>query len=438
MATHDSFKLKSFEELENKLKSLDALIPLSDNIKLLTEKVLIGDKTIPNAMAIHPMEGCDATKTGDPGELTFRRYRRFAFGGAGLIWFEACAVTQDGRANPRQLFLCSQNAGSFKKLFDETMNAARERFGQNFKPYTVLQLTHSGRYSKPDVEPKPIAAAKNPYLDEKLMLEPDIITDKMLEALEDRFLESVKMAKAIGFDAVDIKSCHGYLISDLLAAHTRTGKYGGSFKNRTRFLLNVIDKINQEAKKVDVTLRLNVHDAVPFPYGWGVKEEDYTIPDLKEPIELIGKLVQKNVRLINITAGNPYYNPHVNRPYDTGAYVPSEHPLEAVARLLYCAREVQRHFPDLAVVSTGFSWLREFAANAGAGGIEQNWFKIAGFGRQAFAYPDFAADIIEKGKMDRNKCCITCGGCSRLMRAGKVSGCPVRDKDVYGQLFKEI
>lgn len=438
MAMHDSFKLKSLEELKCKSKSLGAEIPLSDNIKLLTNKVVIGDKIIPNAMAIHPMEGCDGTKTGEPGDLTFRRYRRFASSGAGLIWFEACAVTHDGRANPRQLFLCPQNAGSFKKLFDETMDAARERFGQNFKPYTVLQLTHSGRYSKPDGEPKPIAAAKNPYLDEKLTVVPDIITDSRLEALEDSFLKSAKMAEEIGFDAVDIKSCHGYLIADMLAAHTRADKYGGSFENRTRFLLNVIDKINQTSKKVDVTLRLNAHDAVPFPYGWGVKEDEYTTPDLKEPIELIGKLTSKNVRLINITAGNPYYNPHVNRPYDTGAYVHSEHPLEAVARLLYCAREVQRRFPDLTVVSTGFSWLREFAANAGAGGIEQNWFKIAGFGRQAFAYPDFAADIIEKGKMERNKCCITCGGCSRLMRAGKEAGCPVRDKDVYGQLFKGI
>jgi len=436
MAMHDVFRLKSLEELESKSKSLGAEMPLSHNIKLLTNKVVVGDKIIPNSMAIHPMEGCDGTRTGEPGELTFRRYRRFACSGAGLIWFEACAVTHDGRANPRQLFLCAQNSGSFKKLFDETMDAARKRFGQNFKPYTVLQLTHSGRYSKPDGEPKPIAAAKNPYLDEKLAIEPDIITDNRLETLEDSFLESAKMAEEIGFDAVDIKSCHGYLISDMLGAHTRVGKFGGSFENRTRFLLNVIDKINQEAIKINVTLRLNLHDAVPFPYGWGVKEDEYTIPDLKEPIELIGKLVQKDVRLINITAGNPYYNPHVNRPYDTGAYIPSEYPLEAVARLLYCAREMQRRFPDLAVVSTGFSWLREFAANAGAGGIEQNWFKIAGFGRQAFAYPDFAADIIEKGKMDRSKCCITCGGCSRLMRAGKESGCLVRDKDVYLQLLK--
>ncbi len=200
-------------------------------------------------------------------------------------------------------------------------------------------------------------------------------------------------------------------------------------------MLNVTEKIKQAAKSLDITLRLNAYDAVPFPFGWGVNRDDYKLLDLNEPLKLIKRLTEKNVRLINITAGNPYYNPHVNRPYDNGSYIPLEHPLEAVARLLACARVVQENFPNIAVVSTGFSWLRDLAVNVAAGGIRNNWFKIAGFGRQAFAYPDFAADILEKGGMDRNKCCITCSKCSMLMRSGKESGCPVRDKDVYGSLL---
>jgi len=438
MAKHDIFKIKTLDDLEKEAKSMNLEIPCSADIKVLAGEVNIGNKKMPNSMAIHPMEGCDGTSNGEPGELTFRRYRRFASGGAGLIWFEASAVENDGRANPRQLLLSNENAGSFKKLFDDSMKAAQERFGQNFKPYTVIQLTHSGRYSRPSANAEPLAAVKNPYLDKKLTVEPEIITDSRLEVLEDSFLRAALLAQEIGFDAVDIKSCHGYLISEMLSAYNRSGCYGGSFENRTRFLLNVTGKIKRASKTLDITLRLNAYDAVPYPFGWGVNRDDYMLPDLSEPLELIKKLTQNNVKLINITAGNPYYNPHVNRPYDNGAYVPPEHPLEAVARLLACARVIQNNFPSIAVVSTGFSWLRESAANVASGGIRDKWFKIAGFGRQAFAYPDFAADILEKGSMDRSKCCITCSKCSMLMRSGKESGCPVRDKDIYAPLLKGI
>ena len=438
MAKHDIFKIKTLDDLEKEAKSMNLEIPCSADIKVLTGEVNIGNKKIPNSMAIHPMEGCDGTSNGEPGELTFRRYRRFASGGAGLIWFEASAVENDGRANPKQLLLSHENAGSFKKLFDDSMKVAQERFGQNFKPYTVIQLTHSGRYSRPSANAQPLAAVKNPYLDKKLTVEPEIITDSRLEVLEESFLRAALLAQEIGFDAVDIKSCHGYLISEMLSAYNRSGCYGGSFENRTRFLLNVTGKIKRASKTLDITLRLNAYDAVPYPFGWGVNRDDYMLPDLSEPLELIKKLTQNNVKLINITAGNPYYNPHVNRPYDNGAYVPPEHPLEAVARLLACARVIQNNFPSIAVVSTGFSWLRESAANVASGGIRDKWFKIAGFGRQAFAYPDFAADILEKGSMDRSKCCITCSKCSMLMRSGKESGCPVRDKDIYAPLLKGI
>jgi len=438
MAKHDIFKIKTLDDLEKEAKSMNLEIPCSADIKVLAGEVNIGNKKMPNSMAIHPMEGCDGTSNGEPGELTFRRYRRFASGGAGLIWFEASAVENDGRANPRQLLLSNENSGSFKKLFDDSMKAAQERFGQNFKPYTVIQLTHSGRYSRPSANAEPLAAVKNPYLDKKLTVEPEIITDSRLEVLEDSFLRAALLAQEIGFDAVDIKSCHGYLISEMLSAYNRSGCYGGSFENRTRFLLNVTGKIKRASKTLDITLRLNAYDAVPYPFGWGVNRDDYMLPDLSEPLELIKKLTQNNVKLINITAGNPYYNPHVNRPYDNGAYVPPEHPLEAVARLLACARVIQNNFPSIAVVSTGFSWLRESAANVASGGIRDKWFKIAGFGRQAFAYPDFAADILEKGSMDRSKCCITCSKCSMLMRSGKESGCPVRDKDIYAPLLKGI
>ena len=438
MVEHKRFEYTCIDQLKNDIENMGLDLPISEDIGLLTKGVQIGDKVIPNALAIHPMEGCDGTLDGKPDVLTFRRYDRFARGGAGLLWVEAAAVVHEGRANQRQLYICEQNKEAFQKMFDEMIKAAQEEYGKDFRPYTVLQLTHSGRYSKPEGKPASIIAARNPYLDNNLPDDYPIITDAALEALEDRFVAAAKLAKEIGFDAVDIKSCHRYLNSELLSAFTREGRYGGSFENRTRFLLNIIDKIKDTlGDTIDITLRINAYDAIPYPYGFGVDKEDFHKPDLTEPIKLTKILRDKGVKLMNISCGNPYYNPHVGRPYDNGPYTPPQHPLAGTAKMLGIIKEIQQAVPQMVIVSTGFSWLREYGANVAAGGIKEGWFKLAGFGRQGFAYPDFARDIIKEGGMKREKCCIACSNCTVIMRDVGKTGCVPKDAAVYGPIFKE-
>ena len=438
MHTHEKFRFQSLEDLKQAIHLMNLDIPLSENISILKQGYKIGNKEIPNRMAIHPMEGCDGTIEGDPTELTFRRYNRFARGGAGILWFEATAVVTEGRANPRQLYISRENAHMFQKLLDESLEEGKAVFGESYQPYTVLQLTHSGRYSKPIQEFSPIIAVENPYLDNKLPKNYQVITDEELERLEDAFVEAAVMANEIGFDAVDIKACHRYLVSELFSAHTREGKYGGSFENRTRFIVNVVDKIQSKlGDSIDITLRMNVYDAMPYPYGWGVHKEDHKCYDVEEPLKLMEILKDKGIKLVNISVGNPYYNPHVGRPYDVGPYLPAEHPLKAVERMLLIAKEIQTKLPELEIMATGFSWLREWGANVAAGGIEKGWFRIAGFGRQAFAYPDFARDIMEKDKMDGKKCCIACSKCTEIMRDGGMTGCVIRDASVYGPIYQE-
>lgn len=436
---HASFRYKNLDELKQDIKDRGLNIPISYDLDLLRKSLPIGEKIAPNRLAIHPMEGCDGTADGKPSELTLRRYDRFARGGAGLLWVEASAVQFDGRANPRQLYISRENKADFEKLVDTINRGAKEEFGSDFKPYTVLQMTHSGRYSRPYDKPAPIIATKNPYLDKFLSPNYRIITDGELEKLEDKFVEGAILAKEIGFDGVDIKSCHRYLSSELLSSHTREGKYGGSFENRTRFLLNIVDKIKDRlGDGIDITVRLNAYDAIPYPYGWGVDKEDFHKPDLTEPIRLIGMLKDRGVRLINITIGNPYYNPHVGRPYDMGPYVPPEHPLDGIDRFLNIIKDVQTAVPDMPIISTGYSWLRDLAPYVAAGGIEDGWFKMAGFGRQAFAYPNFARDIIEKGEMDRKKCCISCSKCTEIMRYDGTTGCVIKDAKVYAPIYKKV
>jgi 2,4-dienoyl-CoA reductase-like NADH-dependent reductase (Old Yellow Enzyme family) len=439
MHPHKRFKFSSIDDLRIALDEMGIFLPLADDTAILKEPLQISTKQIPNRMVNHPMEGADGDKQGRPQELTRRRYIRFAEGGAGLIWFEATAVVEEGKANPRQLLLSKETAKDFQALLQDTLKASEQAFGSHHRPYTVLQLTHSGRYSKPFAKMQPIVAVANPSLEGHVAASQRIITDEDLAALEDRYVDAAGLASEIGFDAVDIKSCHRYLISELLSAHTREGIYGGSFENRTRFLLNIVDKIKAHpACEIDVAVRMNGFDSIPHPYGWGNRLQNYHQIDLSEPSRLAQLLRDRGVSLINISAGNPYYNPHVGRPYDLGPYVPKEHQLYSVERMLKTAADIQRAVPEVPIVATGFSWLREFAAACAAGGIKEGWFQLAGFGRQSFAYPDFARDILGKGEMGRKKCCIACGKCTELMRLDGVIGCVVQDAEVYGPIYKKL
>ncbi len=438
---HERFRFRSLEALQEKADELGVTLPIETDLSPLARSVDIGSTATPNALGIHPMEGCDGTTNGKPDELTRRRYDRFARGGAGLLWFEATAVLQEGRANPRQLLLVEENADAFRRLRQDALEAGRQANGADHTPYTTIQLTHSGRYSRPVDKPAPIIAHHDGLLDEALHVPEDqaIVTDDYLDRLQDRYVAAARLAYACGFDGVDIKSCHRYLMSELLAAHTRPGKYGGSFENRTRLLLDVVRRVRKEVPDLDVTVRLNVYDGHPYPWGWGVNQEDPTIPDLTEPVRLVGLLREAGVALINVTAGNPYYTPHINRPFDTnvtGGYTPDEHPLVGVTRLIDLARQIKEACPDIPVVGTGYSWLRQYLGNVAASVLKRGWADIIGVGREAFAYPDYARDLLTKGEMKSRGVCIACSRCTQIMRDHGRAGCVPFDREIYGPIYE--
>ena len=326
MTGHEPFGFHSLDELRARIGGLGVDLQVSEDVSPLLEPLDIGGFGLANRLVTLPMEGCDGSPDGSPDELTFRRYRRFAAGGAGLLWFEATAVVEEGRANPRQLWIREDTVDGFARLVEASLKAAPHR------PYLVLQLTHSGRYSKPGRAPQPIIAHHSPFLDPLHNLPPDypVVSDDELERLEDRYVEAARLAQRAGFDAVDVKACHRYLVSELHASHTREGRYGGSFENRSRFFRNVVAKIRALVPGIAVTSRMNAYDAMEYPYGFGVDREDPAKPDLSEPMELVRCLKQAGAPLVNITIGNPYFNPHVNRPFDlpvAGAPVPAESPL---------------------------------------------------------------------------------------------------------------
>ena len=433
MSEFQKFHYKTADEFKTDLQKYSPHVPYADDLTPLTRELRLGDKTLSNRMTVHPMEGADGEPDGSPGELTYRRYRRFAAGGAGLLWFEATAVVHEGRANPRQLYLHKDNIDAYKKLLDESRKAASDAGLP--QPYTVIQLTHSGRQSRPNDAPEPIIACESPVLDR---VPGRVVTDDELERLRDRYVEAAVLAAEIGFDAVDIKACHGYLLGELLAAFERPGKYGGSFENRTRFMLEIVEAIRARlGTKVGLASRYGVWDSVEYPYGWGVSREDPRVADFSEPVRLAEMLRDRGVGVMDITCGNPYFNPHVNRPFDQGFYTPPEHQMEGAAKLLGAARVIQAAVPEVAVIGTGLSWYRQFGGNVAAGMVGEGWFSLAGFGRQSFAYPDFPLDVMRKGALDAKKCCIACGNCTQIMRDGGRTGCLVRDAEIYAPIFKE-
>lgn len=432
MDDNKRFRYSTMDELIADIEKFNLDIPFSHDLAPLREKIELNGKTIGNRLAIHPMEGCDSTPDGAPGELTTRRYMRYTKGKAGLIWFEATAINEKGRANDQQLFLNERTVGDFSLLINGMREEADE--GGTPSPYLVLQLSHAGRFGD-----HKIIAIHDEKLDKLAKVEPScpVISDRELEELESAYVNVARLAKQAGFDAVDVKSCHRYLLSELLGAREREDKFGGSYENRTRLIKEVVTKIKREVG-IEVAIRLNISDFLEYPIGWGVNEKGEV--DLSEPLKLVGELRDMGVRLINVTAGSPYINAYISRPADGEArkYTPPEYPLLGVERLIKLSREVQENFKDITVVATGLSWLREFAPYVASGMVEKGYAKIAGFGRMAFAYPDFAKDILHNKGMDKRKVCITCIRCAELKAHRKITGCVIRDSEIYLKPYRDI
>jgi len=395
---------------------------------------------IGNRFAIHPMEGWDGTADGRPTELTEHRWRRFGRSGAKLIWGgEAVAVREDGRANPNQLLINERSIGDLENLRRMLDVEHRNKTGSAEGLAIGLQLTHSGRYSYR----APRILYRHPLLDKKLRLPADyeLIEDAEIRAIVEDFHRAARLAQAAGFDFVDIKHCHGYLGHEFLSAHTREGPYGGSFENRTRFLREVVEGIRSQAPGLRIAVRVSAFDTVPIdrsgspeslngllPYRWGfgLNPADPSIPEAEEPVKFLELLRELNIRLVNVTAGSPYYNPHVQRPAmfpPSDGYSPPEDPLAGVSRQMKFTQLLKNRLPDLFFVGTAYSYLQEFLPYVAQAAVREGWVDAIGLGRMVLAYPELPFDVLEGRTLDRKRFCRTFSDCTTAPRNGMPSGC---------------
>lgn len=462
------FKFHTLADLQEECRRLELNIRFSDDLSPLFRPVVIGKLRAGNSMCIQPMEGCDGTLDGRPDELTFRRYLRFGGGGAKLIWGEAAAVTLEGRASPRQLHINEKTAPEFRRMLEICRQAHRDAFGSDDDFVVGLQLTHSGRYSYQ----RPLIAFHDPILDPRTQDKSSgsvidssypLIDDDYLKRLPDHYVAAAKLAYQIGFQFVDIKQCHRYLLSELLAAKTRPGPFGGSLENRTRLAREIIGRIRSEIPGLLIASRLNVFDGIPYekrangvgepcPWkapvlsAWGTREDDPPQADLREPKEWISEMSRLGVGLVNISMGNPYASMHIIRPYEyppPDGYESPEHPLHGVDRHFRLASEIQQAFPQLPMVGSGYSYLQEFLFHAGAANVRDGRIALVGVGRASLPQPDFARRLMQDGRLDRKRVCRTFSYCTGLMRAKHnelgqfATGCPPFDKEVYGPIWEE-
>jgi NADPH2 dehydrogenase len=449
-------QLKNAAALRARLAELNLDLPVDDEIlsidesSPLAEPLLIGDFTVGNRWCIHPMEGWDANPDGSPSEHTLRRWRRFGLSGAKLIWGgEAAAVRKDGRANPRQTLAVRDNLAGLLALRNELVTAHRQSFGTTDDLLVGLQLTHSGRFCRPNSERlEPRIAYHHPLLDEKFSISPDdqsvVWTDDQLQSLIDDYVEAARLAAEAGYRFVDVKACHGYLLHEFLSARVRPGPFGGDFDGRTRLLRTIIERIHGEIPGLMIGVRLSVFDTppyrtsretgqpmphehlAPYEYGFGVDPHDPLTMDLTEPIELIRRLRDRGVVSVNVSCGSPYYNPHVQRPAifpPSDGYQPPEDPLVGVARQIRAARACKEAVSDFPLVGTGYSYLQDYLPHVAQAVVRQGWIDSVGLGRMVLSYPELPADSLAGRTIQRKKVCRTFSDCTTAPRSHLISGC---------------
>lgn len=437
--SHERFHYKSVDKIKQRGEELGLGLPFAQDTTILTNSLWINGIKLSNRLGIAPMEGADSLEDGSPSDYTTRRYINEAIGGSAVIWFEAISIVEEGRSSKTQLLLSRENLESYKRLIGTVKEAGMKANG--FAPFLVMQANHSGRYSNPDNRPAPMIAYRHPELEQYRKADDScIVSDDYLKSLEESFGEAARLAKEAGFDAIDIKSCHGYLLAELSSAYSRPGLYGGSYENRTRLLKNGIKAAKVfEDEHFMVTCRLGIYDGYAYPYGFGVSSESGLALDLTEPIRLVRELHDNyGIDMMNLTMGNPYATTHITRPFDMGKYIPDEHPLIGLNRMIHGIGTVKKAVPEMIIYGSAPSYLREFSDLFTAGAIEEGFCDGMLFGRLAFADPDFANEIIKEGRINPKQVCLTCGKCGDLIRAHKPTGCVIRDSKTFMPFYKEF
>ena len=438
MKTVDAFRAR-LNELNLQLPCDDAVIPAPDSP--MAQPLEVDGFQVGNRWVIHPMEGWDAEEDGTPSDLVRRRWLNFGRSGAKWLWGgEAMAVTPEARANPNQVVIHEATRDALARLLEDTVETHRAAFGTADDFLTGFQLTHSGRFSKPRDKRRmePLIAYHHPVLDKRFGISPDrpVLSDADLRRIIRQFVAAARIAESCGAHFVDIKHCHGYLGHELLTATTREGDFGGSLENRTRFLREIVAGV-RAATALRIGVRFSAFDFVaykpdpelstPRKLGPGIPEDPagLTSVDLSLAIQFLQVLSGLGIKMVNLTAGSPYYNPHIQRPAlfpPSDGYQPPEDPLVGCVRQIQAHAELKRRFPELITVGTAYTYFQEYLPHVAQAVVRRGGIDTVGLGRMVLSYPTLPADTLA-GRMSKKTLCRTFSDCTTAPRNGLRSGC---------------
>ena len=232
-------------------------------------------------------------ENGMANDFHFVHYASRAQGGTGLIIVEATGVVPEGRITNKCMGIWNdEQAKALSKIVKFVHENSETKIG--------IQLAHAGRKASTwngkqisleegweTVAPSPIPYSENERI-------PHELTVEEIQNLVKSFKDAAKRAIDAGFDLIEIHAAHGYLVHQFLSpfSNTRTDEYGGSFENRSRFLMEIVDAVN-EILDENHPLFVRISGTEYAENGW----------DLQQSIELSTILKTKNVDLIDVSSG---------------------------------------------------------------------------------------------------------------------------------------
>lgn len=339
----------------------------------LAEPVWIGSMQVKNRIVFPPMNTNLTSETGCVTPELEAYYIRRAKGGAGLIILEAASVSQDSRNHPRQPMICDRRyVASWARLVEKL-----HRYGAKVS----VELVHYG--SEASMPPRISPSGLSKYKDDP----GHILSVEDIRQVQQQFVDAALYAKQSGIDAITLHACHGYLIAEFLSPvfNQREDEYGGSFENRCRFLLEILEKCRRAlGSRYPIMVR---YSADEFIKGGRTMEE---------AVELAKILEAHGVDAIDISASQPsaylMTTPPYCLPHTKGLLVPySEAIKQAVKVPVFTAIGIRDP---------------EYAEQI----LEQGKADLIALGRPQIADPDYA-DKVFRGCPEKIRHCLSCEYC---------------------------
>jgi 2,4-dienoyl-CoA reductase-like NADH-dependent reductase (Old Yellow Enzyme family) len=377
--------------------------------------IKIGNLIAANRFVINAMECCDSDKEGNPTEKTYERYTNLFNGKAGLIDLEAITITYESRGRESQLSIMPRNEPALAKFVTSLRKV-------NDKTLFIFQLTHSGELSHPGFS-KRVCVKPLPGFGGELLSEDDI------ERIMDNFVLAAKICHNVGANGIDLKLSHGYLGSQILRPYNdRKWKYGGSWKNRSRFAFELTERIVREINDPNFLIGSKVSVWEGFPGGCGSAGPDSSVMDLTESIALVKGLEERGASYILQSAGSPSITLALSQP-------DKKIPDYAYLHHTFSKLLKDNLKPETVVIGSAYSIFRE-GKNAlqaveqrkntllywGDKNIRDGVVDMVALGRQSFADPFTPAKLMA-GKENEVNWCTADDHCIELLIRQKNVGC---------------